>query len=185
MTKLSSIFFPLLLLLSCHSVTTYHYRKILVDSSPAFLKTGLPDESELQASNTAAKKYGFHYEWAGGCVPPKHLQDSIKHVNDLVNKSIAKVHGKDWCDRFYDEVEMYRELYFKIESLAGESRVVSKINKELFMDDHFYFYQIDSFDSNSVYVNVCSRIEIDGKYQTALYYTIQFYSAVSKIIDVE
>lgn len=184
MRKLLSNFL-LLLFWSCHSGTIYHYRKIFVDSSPALLKTGLPDENELQASNTAAKKYGFHYEWAGGCVPPQPLRDSINKVNDLVSKSIAKLHGKDWRDRFYAEVDMYRELYYKIESLVGESRVVYKINKELFNDDHFYFYQIDSLDSNWVYVNVCNGIEIDGKYQTALYYTIQFDRAVSKIVDVK
>lgn len=183
MAKVSIIFFPLILLFSCHSRTTYHYRKVLVDSSPAFLQTGLPDESELIARNTAAKKYDFHYEWAGACVPPQHLRDSINHVNDLLSKSIAKVHGKDWRNKLYQEVEMYRELQYKIESLAQDSRVVYTINKELFNEDHF-FYQIDSLDSSSIYVKVCNSIEIDNKYQTALYYTVQFDKAVSKIMNV-
>ncbi len=185
MRKRLSICLPLLLLLSCHSGTTYHYRNILVDNSPAFLLTGLPDESELNARNAAAKKYGFYFKWAGGCVPPQRLRDSINHVNEFVGKSIAQVHGKDWRNKFYEELDMYRELQYKVESLAQKSRVLYTINKKLFKQDHFYFYQIDSLDSNSLYVNVCNRIELDGKYQTALYYTMQFDRAVTKIVDVK
>lgn len=185
MRKDLSILLPLLLILSCHSEATYHYRKILVDNSPALLQAGLPDKSELNATNSAAKKYGFHYEWAGGCVPPQRLRDSINHVNDLINNSIAEVYGKDWRNKFYEEIEMYRELQYKVESLAKKSRVLYTINKELFKDDHFYFYQIDLLDSNSVYVNVCNEVEIDGKYQTALYYTIEFDRAVSKINNIK
>lgn len=185
MRKDLSILLPLLLFLSCHSEATYHYRKILVDNSPALLQTGLPDKSELNARNVAAKKYGFHYEWAGGCVPPQRLSDSIRHVNDLVNKSIAKLYGKDWRNNFYEEIEMYRELQNKVEYLARKSRIIYRINQELFKQDNFYFYQIDSVDSNSVYVNVCNEVEIDGKYETALYYKIQFDRAVSKINNIK
>ena len=71
-------------LFSCESGDKINFKRIVIDSLPTILISGLPDISELNAKNTLAAKHGFQYKFAGSCVVDQKLRDSIDFENSFI-----------------------------------------------------------------------------------------------------
>ena len=185
MLKLALIFISLSYFVSCKNVETVKYKRIIIENSPAILLTGLPDMTVLNARNTLSKKYGFHYEWAGGCVIEKKLRDSIDSLNGLVYKTIETKNGKDWKSKYFTELDKYLDLQYKIEQSFYLSSEIKKKNSELFKDDAFVSFILDTISKNkNLIVNACGSVKIGDKYKRAVYYTVTVDSSSMKILNI-
>lgn len=67
---------------------------------------GLPSEPVYTNSkNVVAGKWGLEFRAIAGCVVTEEFVDSVDRVNSKTYSILEEKYGKDWQDRFYEEVE--------------------------------------------------------------------------------
>jgi len=144
----------------------------VIDSLPAVLISGLPDESIESVMNPAAKKYGFKFLWVGGCVVPKKLSDSMQQHNEVMYKNLEAKYGKGFRYKFYDKVDLLMNIQHRIKTILNQDVYVKAVNKAFGKEERAMRYEIDpDIKNNIVTIQAYGWEEVDGDYRKQYYYT--------------
>jgi hypothetical protein len=161
------------LLFSCNTRKAGVNRLIIIDTTPTALTTGLPDMTQIDAMNAAAKNYGFHYSHVGGCVNPKRLQDSIRIINDSIYGKLTKKHGNRWLTNFFSQVDLIRVIQSQTKALLACNAEIYKMNSELKSQGiEISFEILPNIETHTITVNAYRWEKIDAQFYKAVYYKV-------------
>ena len=101
-----------LFMLSCNRTNQKHgNNNASTDTLPRILTYGLKDKNRWEAVQLVAARYGFTYYSVAGCVVSHALMDSVKRENQIVYAVLDYRLGKNWQQRFLQDVDtMYQQL---------------------------------------------------------------------------
>ncbi len=172
------------MLLSCNKRHAA-YRKISIDTTPAFLLSGLRDMSEVDLRNFVSARFGFHYKYVGGCVITKQLKDSIDRNNALIYKMIVAKNGNYWKVLYSAQLDAYRIIQSAIEKLLYESSELQQKNNSLFKDGgQVFYYLIPGNIGNELSVNAYRIIKVGSRVAKEIFYTIILDLKRNRIISI-
>ncbi len=123
---------------------------------------GLPSSQENIAGGVA-KKYGFEYYGVGGCVISRELEDSVQKHNDSVYAILAQRHGKDWQERFQEDIDNIQRHKDEVKALLLKEPLVAAIGTRLVL----YMEIEPAADMDTCKVTVFGH----DKYEWKLFYT--------------
>jgi len=95
------------------------------------LTYGMPDFEKQNAERVIADKWGIEFYSVAGCVITQKLEDSVEQHNKAVEISIANKFGKDWRNKFHEEVDAEFERETKITALIDRLDYVRKKRAEM------------------------------------------------------
>ena len=147
------------------------------DTELVLYTTGMLDKQYQEASLIIARKYGFTYWPAAGCIVSDSIINFVFKNNRIVNKVLTQINGIDWQRRFNQEVDimqnrisMAKKLYynspiypflklFDDEYHAGidftpDSSDTNYVNARLYWSDRWKnYYREETFDTYSINIH--------------------------------
>lgn len=121
------------------------------DPTLRMLYYGLTSMEDVRAMNAVARKYGFTYYAAAGCVVSASLVDSIHRENAATSRILAARFGKDWRKQFDADVKATKALYWKIEKLVKKEPYIIEKNRQQQTRDHYLGYLIEPLTAGGEY----------------------------------
>lgn len=110
------------------------------EDKPRFriLTYGLPNFERQNAENVISEKWGIEFYRVAGCIVSKCLVARVKKHNKKVYSLIVNKYGKDWSDRFYDEVDAEFKTENKVELLVRRYDSVNPGKITVAPEKHLY-----------------------------------------------
>ncbi len=157
------------------------------ENEDTLLIYGLPNMERQNSRNVIAKKWGIKFKSVAGCIVTDELVDSVKTVNDRVNKSIEKKFGKNWNDKFEREIEEEYEKEKKLTTVLDKIDFIKKKGDQMSKEGNGLHYYMTPIENSMTDYNV--SVEgwgiIDNKDVWVSYYrlTVNYKTKKYKLLD--
>lgn len=165
-----SLIVSLVMFISCKEQYADTAMHIVIDTTPVIWMYGLPDADEIAARNAVARKYGFHFEHKFGCVVTRKIRHSIHMHNQAVNTQLDAQLGYGWEDKFYDQVEIMKEILHNLNELLQHNKALEEKNRSIGKTESIYYELLPTSSRNYIVISACETKELDRKLYKYEYY---------------
>ncbi|SHF98423.1 hypothetical protein [Chryseobacterium sp. OV279] len=113
------------------------------------LMYGLPDMERQNSRNIIAEKWAIKFKSVAGCVVSKELVDSVKTINDRVNKNIEKKYGKNWNAQFEKEIGEEYEKEKQITAILDKVDFIRKRDDQMDKEGNGLVYYMTPIENST------------------------------------
>ena len=160
--------------------------KIKTENEYALLTYGLPNMERQNSRNVVAKKWGIKFKPVAGCVVTKSLTDSVRTVNQRVNKNIEDKYGRNWSDKFEKEIDEEFEKENIITTTLDKVDFIKKKNDQMDLEGnglHYYMTPIENSTEYNVSVEGWGTVENKDTWVSYYRMTVNYKTKKYELID--
>lgn len=145
-----------------------------VEDTFTLLTYGLPNGGRQNSEFVIARKWKIRFYAVAGCVVSAKLVDSVNKINSAVYKNIEQKHGKNWIDKFNEEVDEELVKEQNITEILNEANFIKKRNRRMSLRGNrldYFMKPIDNTDEYNVSVQGWGRL--NGRSEWVTYFRMQ------------
>jgi len=101
------------------------------DNDYTLLTYGLPNMERQNSRNVIAEKWEIKFKSVAGCMVSEELVDSVKTINDRVDKNLEKKYGKYWNEKFEKEIDEEYEREKQITAILDKVDFIRKRDEQM------------------------------------------------------
>jgi hypothetical protein len=173
------------LLLSCN-VQNNNADKGKLENGYTFLTYGLPDMERQNSRNIISKKWGINFKSVAGCMVSEELVDSIKLVNEKVDRNIELKFGKDWNTKFEKEIGEEFEKEKIVTQILDKVDFIKKKDDQMHLEGnglHYYMTPIENSTDYNVSVEGWGKIKDKDTWVSYYRMTVNYKTKNNKLLD--